>query len=102
MRLPSDPRLPPDIKSPNFLTQLYALFRDISKQLNNLTEGQVSAVTNATSSVPTTGAYQIGDFVRNSAPSELGSAGSKYIIIGWTCTATSPLTFVQTRALTGN
>ncbi len=54
-------------------------------------------------SVPSTGINIVGDFVRNSNPSELGSAGSKYIIHGWTCvTAGSPGVWIQNRSLTGN
>lgn len=75
------------------------LFRDVAFQLNALSEGQLQAITNAQSSVPTTGKWNQGDFVANSTPTELGSAGSKYIIVGWRCTAsgdfsTTPPTFV--------
>lgn len=100
MRLPSDPRLP-GVNTPNFLTQLINLYRDIAKQLNLLTEGSITAITNKATAAPTTGSYQIGDFVKNSSPSELGTAGSKYIITGWICTAT-PTTFKESRVLTGN
>lgn len=100
MRLPSDPRLP-GVNTPNFLTQLTNLYRDIAKQLNLLTEGSIEAVTNKATAAPTAGVYQIGDFVKNSAPAEAGTAGSKYIITGWICTA-SPLTFKESRVLTGN
>lgn len=73
----------------------------IQNQLNALSEGKMVARYNATTTMPTTGVYAVGDFVPNSTPTELGSAGSKYILLGWTCVA-APLTFVQTRALTGN
>lgn len=99
-RLASDPRFP-DVKGPNFLSQLTTLYRQIATQVNMLTEGSIQAVTNATSTVPTTGVYQVGDFVKNSSPSELGSASSKYILTGWICTAT-PHTFKEARVLTGN
>ena len=53
--------------------------------------------------MPTTGDYAQGDFVRNSTPAEAGTAGSKYIVMGWLCTVSgSPGTFVACRALTGN
>lgn len=79
------------------------IFGNVIDQLNNLSEGQVSAATNASSGAPTAGTYQRGDFVRNSAPSELGSAGSKYVITGWLCTvAGTPGTWVACRSLTGN
>ena len=77
--------------------------RDHAQQVNNLTEGRISAVTNATTAAPTTGPNQQGDFVRNSAPTELGSASSKYVIFGWVCVVSgTPGTFVQCRFLTGN
>lgn len=71
--------------------------------MNNLTEGRVAAVQNASSSIPTAGTNAQGDFVLNSNPSELGTAGSKYIIHGWRCTVSgTPGTWVQVRTLTGN
>lgn len=52
---------------------------------------------------PTTGTWRVGDYVVNSTPSEQGSAGSKYIIRGFSCTiAGTPGTWVQDRGLTGN
>lgn len=53
--------------------------------------------------VPTSGTWAQGNFVRNSAPSEAGSGGSKYVIIGWSCVASgTPGTWVACRCLTGN
>lgn len=75
--------------------------RQIQDQVNNLSEGKLKASYTAQTSVPTTGTYNVGDFVRNSAPSELGTAGNKYVLVGWLC-STSPTTFVQQRVLTGN
>lgn len=76
--------------------------REHAKQVNLLAEGRLSAAYNAQSTVPTAGEYAVGDFVRNSAPSELGSPGSAYVVFGWLCTDDSPLTFVDMRFLTGN
>jgi len=79
------------------------LFRDIATQLNSLSEGRMSARYSAQTAAPTTGTWALGDFVRNSEPSELGAASSKYIITGWTCTvAGTPGTWLQNRTLTGN
>lgn len=75
--------------------------RDVAAQVNALSEDRIQAYYQATSSVPTAGSYQVGDFVRNSAPSELGAVGSKYVLLGWVCTSASPLTFKECRALTG-
>lgn len=82
-----------------------ALIREIkahAQQVNALSEGRMVASYNAVPSVPTTGAYAVGDFVRNSAPAELGSAASKYCVFGWMCVDDNPLTFVQMRFLTGS
>lgn len=77
--------------------------REHAMQVNLLTEGRISAITNATTAAPTTGANARGDFLRNSAPAELGTAGSKYIIHGWQCVESgTPGTWVQCRYLTGN
>lgn len=77
--------------------------REHALQVNMLSEGRISAANNASTAAPTTGAYAQGDFVRNSAPSELGSASSKYVIFGWLCVSSgTPGTFVQCQFLTGN
>lgn len=52
---------------------------------------------------PTAGTYNSGDRIHNIAPGELGTAGSKYIVEGWDCTASgSPGTWLPRRVLTGN
>lgn len=77
--------------------------REHATQVNMLTEGRISAFYQATTAAPTTGTWAKGDFVRNSAPSELGTGGSKYVIEGWTClVGGTPGTWVQKRFLTGN
>ncbi len=87
------------------IRQLNDSWRKAITQLNQLSEGQAVAVTNAATAAPTGSAvnYNLGDFILNSAPSELGTAGSKYIIHGWRCTvAGAPGTWLQMRFLTGN
>lgn len=77
--------------------------REHATQVNLLAEGRLVAAHNASTAAPTGGTYQVGDYVRNSAPAELGSAGSKYVIEGWLCVASgTPGTWVQKRFLTGN
>lgn len=79
------------------------LHREIAEQVNALSEGRSVAYYNAATAAPTTGTYKQGDEIRNSAPTELGSAGSKYVINGWKCVASgTPGTWVQMRFLTGN
>lgn len=101
MRLNNDARLPRGDDVRGLKQRLYELVRDLVNQINFLSEGSIRACTNAMAAPPATGNYTPGDFVRNSAPQELGAAGSKYVIEGWLCTA-APTTFVQKRFLTGN
>jgi hypothetical protein len=107
-KVSADPSLPAIVDSTSaslekFKYRLTLIFREHASQLNSLSEGRVGAVTNATTAAPTTGTYAQGDFVRNSTPSELGAAASKYIIHGWQCTVSgTPGTWVQCRYLTGN
>jgi hypothetical protein len=71
--------------------------------INLMTDGRLSGTNNAQTAAPTTGDHAVGDFVRNSAPAEAGSASSKYVILGWVCTVGgTPGTWLQCRVLTGN
>lgn len=70
--------------------------------VNLLSNGRLAGTNNAMTAAPTAGGYAVGDFVRNSAPAEAGSSGSKYVVLGWVCTADNPLTFLPCRVLTGN
>lgn len=102
----SDPRLPanpPPGYVANLVTRLTELLRTVTNQLDGLAGGRISATKNSSTTAPTTGLWNQGDFVRNSNPTELGSISSKYVIIGWVCTAGGePGTWVQCRCLTGN
>lgn len=103
MRLEENPLLPSsgDYSQLNFV--LSRLFRAIATKVNGLADGRLSQIDNARTSVPTTGTWAAGDFVKNSAPSELGAAASKYVIFGWLCVVGgTPGTWVQCRFLTGN
>lgn len=101
MKLEVFPRFPAD--KAQMERKLTDLFRATNVQVNQLTEGTVSAVHSASTAAPTAGSYAVGDFVRNSAPAEAGTAGSKFVVMGWLCTVGgTPGTFVACRALTGN
>lgn len=77
-------------------------YRQIANQVNRLSEGRMSANYAAMTSAPTGGAWAQGDEVRNSAPTELGTAGSKYTVRGWLCVASgTPGTWVEQRNPTG-
>jgi hypothetical protein len=96
------------INATNRITDTYnrqalnEIVRDLQNQLNNLSEGRITATYNAQAAVPTTGDFNVGDFVPNSAISELGVPGVKYVIRGWICSDSDPLTFLECRFLTGN
>lgn len=82
---------------------LQTLFGEIENQVNLLAEGRLAGRHFTATSIPTTGDFARGDIVWNSTPSEAGSAGSKYVVVGWICTAGgSPGTLLEMRLLTGN
>lgn len=101
MRINEEPRLPPELG--RLQQRLTDLLRGMARQINDLSEDKISARYQAYTAAPTTGTWMQGDYVTNSTPTELGSAGSKYIINGWRCVASgTPGTWVQDRGLTGN
>lgn len=101
MRIEPYPRFPGS--DTQIIRKLTDLHREIAQQLNLLSEGVASAVHNKTTAAPTAGTYAQGDFIKNSAPTESGGAGSMYVILGWICVASgSPGTWRECRVLTGN
>jgi hypothetical protein len=98
-RLNTDARLPQNGDTASLLRRLAELQREVATLVNAVAEGRIGAAINAATVAPTTGAYAVGDFVRNAAPSELGSAGSRYVVAGWVKLASG---FVEQRVLTGN
>ncbi len=77
--------------------------REHAVQVNLISEGRITGFYTALAAAPTSGPWMQGDSVMNTAPSELGTAGSKYVIEGWTCIVSgTPGTWVQRRFLTGN
>ena len=79
------------------------VLREQAMQVNLLTEGRLAAIYNAMTAAPTSDTYAQGDFVRNSAPVEVGTAGSKYVVYGWMCVSGgTPGAWVPCRFLTGN
>ena len=98
MKLPFNLGLPD-----NTPLALVRLLRDFAAQINGISEGRQYSYHDALTTAPTTGAWAQGDFVLNSTPSELGTAGSKYVIHGWRCVvAGTPGTWVEARFLTGS
>ena len=88
---------------PTHSPALALLHKKIAEQVNALSEGRIVARYNAATAAPTTGTYALGDEIKNSAPSELGTTPNKYVIDGWKCVVGgTPGTWVQMRFLTGN
>jgi hypothetical protein len=84
-------------------TVLADVLREVQDTINALVEGSLVPHYTARATAPTTGSYSVGHFIRNSAPSELGSASSKYVVLGFICvTAGTPGTWRECRCLTGN
>jgi len=108
MRINIDPRLPGDAKPTvewltGFKLSIGKRLSDLAIQLNGVTEGRLSAISNAYTAAPTTGTWAQGDYIRHSSPIEAGTAGSKYVVVGFVCTVSgTPGTWVQCRYLTGN
>lgn len=92
MKVNTTPRIKAD---PDLVAEL----RAHALQINAASEGRMAGAYNAQTAAPTTGDYAQGDFIRNSAPAELGSASSKYVIFGWIHDGSA---FLQCRFLTGN
>lgn len=104
--IPYDPRLPTPpgdryLRDLNF--QLTLALRELGQRIDLMSFGYLTGTRNTGTAAPTSGTWAQGDVVRNSAPAEAGSAGSKYITLGWVCTAAgTPGTWLPTRTLTGN
>lgn len=103
----------PKLNLEQFVQEKYdpALFREmmraIEDSINRLSEGRAYQISNAASSAPSASgdndAYSVGDFVKNNDPQELGTAGSKYVVLGFLCLADgTPGVWRDVRVLTGN
>jgi len=98
-KLSSPTKLPDQYRK----SDLFRILLDIDTQVNNLSDGRVSAVSKNTAS-PTSSvvASNVGDEVRNTNATVQGTVGSQYVIRGWICTtAGSPGVWREMRCLTG-
>lgn len=106
MRLEENPHLPqnPDTQFARDLTfSLTRILRAVAQKVNAIGDGRLAGSDFTAASIPTTGSFAHGDFIRHSAPVEAGAPGSKYVVIGWICTvAGTPGTLLPVRTLTGN
>lgn len=74
-----------------------SMLQDTGARINNY------RVIGYASAAPAAGTWVAGDYLFNSAPTEAGAGGSKYVILGWTCTVSgTPGTWLESRTLTGN
>jgi hypothetical protein len=85
MKLAQDPRLP--IENDRLRPRLTDILRETAQAVNGLAEGKLAASYSAQTSAPTTGTHGLGDLIRNSNPSETGSAPNTYVVFGWLCVA---------------
>lgn len=106
MKLNENPQLPSNTESEydkRLYQSLYQVLKAIAVKVNQIASGTFAGRDNQSTAAPTTGSYAQGDEVLNSNPTELGTAGAKYVIRGWVCTVSgTPGTWVQQRFLTGN
>lgn len=99
-KLSSPNRLPNEYRK----SDLFKILSEIDTQVNNLSEGRVSANYNAATVVPasTAVASARGDKVWKSNTTVQGTVGSQYVTIGWVCTNSgTPGTWQEMRVLTG-
>lgn len=85
--------------------QFSDIVRALCQQVNTLSEGQMVARYYSSTIAPNVTAIgaAIGDIRWDASVSEQGSASSKYVRLGWVCTASgSPGTWKEMRVLTGN
>jgi hypothetical protein len=85
------------------------IVRAICNQVNQLSEGSITARYSASASVPSGSAvsHAVGDFISDSNATVRGSVApgvaAQYVRTGWVCTvAGSPGTFQEVRVLTGS
>lgn len=106
MKLIENPQLPlghDGVYARDLNFALSQIFRTIAQKVNLMADGRLSGSDFVAATVPTTGVFRQGDFVRNSAPVEAGTAGAKFVVLGWICTVSgSPGTLLPARVLTGN
>lgn len=105
----ADPRFPTDSVS-SLSAALAKYLKLVQQQINRVSGGSIAGCSTASTSPPPSNSvtlYAQGDFIRNSHPTVLGTAGSRYILFGWSCVSPGggiggkPATFVEVRTLTG-
>ncbi len=105
MRLNEAPLLPA-IEGPLKIA-LSKVLRETAIKVNQLADGAIAGNDRVSTTVPTTGTWFIGDYVKKSDPVEAGVVTTKYVIKGWIRVTSGTGNVLNTdwledRALTGN
>lgn len=106
MSLPEAPLLPLDTPAALKIALTKAL-REIAIKVNQLAGGLIAGHDRTSTTVPSTGTWFIGDFVKKSNPVEAGASAAKYVIVGWVRITSGSANVLNTdwlecRFLTGN
>jgi hypothetical protein len=108
MRLPT-PQLPATGATgvlANVIVAISNYLKLVQAQVNANSDGKIAGATSAANGPPPANSkttYAQGDFIRSTVPSQTGTAGTEYVIIGWICIAPgTPGTWVACRCATGN
>lgn len=91
MKLPENPQLPaqPDTAYlQDLVFKVQQIIRQQNQQINAVSEGRITAVTNASTVPPPDGTGNPGDFVAKQGAVASGPVGAQYVAIGWRCVAT--------------
>lgn len=88
MNLQSNPLLSSSSDPAQKDAQLQILLRQFAQQVNALSSGKISAVTNASTTIPADGTGNPGDFVQKTNPVAQGPTGAPYVLVGWRCVST--------------
>jgi hypothetical protein len=101
------PRLPETNEAPRLALALTEYLRRLSRKVDEMAYGRIAEMDSAAPTPPVAGTWARGDFVRNSQPTQLGTAGSRYIVLGWSRLTNGSANALNTdwfevRALTGN
>lgn len=106
MRIEETPLLPASMDA-GLKVALTRALKNIATKVNQLGGGFISGNDNTSTTVPTTGSWFQGDYVKKSNPVEAGGGGAKYVIKGWTRVTSGSGNVLNTdwledRSLTGN
>lgn len=68
---------------PQLKRALYDFLQACARKVNGLSSGKQSSIDETRTTIPTSGTWAKGDFVKKSDPVVAGGGGSQYVITGW-------------------